>query len=141
MSTKTIIAWIGGVAQEVEVVETDYVPTMPTIEDRITNLEKQQPTTVSVTLLASNWTESTDENGDIIPKSWCQVVLQGSEYITECSKVDLQPSVTQLAIFHEKDLSFVAENDGGVITVFCVGQKPTNDYTIQSTVMEVVCDG
>lgn len=137
MSTKKIIAWINGSAQEVEVQERSYVAPTPTIEDRITTLEKQQTVTVSVTLLAANWAESIDENGDIIPKSWCQVVLQGSENITPFSKVDLQPSVAQLAIFHEKDLSFVAENDGGVITVFCVGQKPTNDYTIQSTVQEV----
>jgi hypothetical protein len=96
------------------------------------------PKTVSVTLLADNWTDGTDENGDLIPDSWCQVVLQGSDLITAYSQVDLQPSTGQLAIFHEKDLAFVAENDDGVITVFCVGQKPTSDYTIQATVTEVL---
>lgn len=98
------------------------------------------PKTVSVTLLADNWIDGTDENGDLIPDSWCQVVLQGSEFVTEYSLIDLQPSISQLAIFHEKDLAFVTENDGGVITVFCVGQRPTNDYTIQATVTEVKID-
>ena len=54
------------------------------------------------------------------------------------SKVDLQPSVEQLEIFHDKDIAFSTENDGGVVTVYAVGDRPTNDYTIQATIMEVV---
>lgn len=57
--------------------------------------------------------------------------------ITEYSQVDLTPSVEQLAIFHDKDLAFVAENEEGVVTVYAVGQKPENDYTIQVTITEV----
>lgn len=102
------------------------------------NFSQFMPKTVSVTLLASNWINGTDDNGDLIPDGWSQVVLQGNDLITPYSKVDLQPSTSQLSIFHEKDLAFVAENDDGVITVFCVGQKPTHDYTIQATVKEVV---
>ena len=56
---------------------------------------------------------------------------------TANSQVDLTPSVEQLAIFYEKDLTFVTENDGGVVTVYAIGQKPANDYTIQVTVTEV----
>jgi hypothetical protein len=59
------------------------------------------------------------------------------EGVTENSQVDLTPSVEQLAIFHEKDLAFVTENYGGVVTVYAVGQKPENDYTIQVTITEV----
>ena len=104
------------------------------------NFSRFMPKTISVTLLASNWIDGTDENGDLIPDSWAQVVLQGSEFITTYSQVDLQPSTSQLVIFHEKDLAFVTENDNGIVTVFCVGQKPTNDYTIQATVTEVISD-
>ena len=57
--------------------------------------------------------------------------------VTDKSLVDLQPSVAQLQIFHEKDLAFTTENDNGVVTVFAVGDKPANDYTIQATIMEV----
>lgn len=57
--------------------------------------------------------------------------------VTENSQVDLTPDVEQLAIFHEKDLAFVTENVGGVVTVYAVGQKPANDYTIQATIKEV----
>ena len=101
-------------------------------------LSRAAPKTVTVTMLASNWEECVDADGNSLENSWCQVVLQGSEDITVNSKVDLQPSTNQLAIFHEKDLAFVAENEDGVVTVFCVGQRPTNNYTIQATVTEVV---
>ena len=80
-----------------------------------------------VDLLASGWV------GEDSPYSQV-VVVTGA---TENSQVDLTPSVEQLAIFHEKDLAFVTENDGGVITVYAIGQKPTNDYTIQVTITEV----
>lgn len=57
--------------------------------------------------------------------------------VTEYSQVDLTPSVEQLAVFYEKDLTFVTENEDGVVTVYAIGQKPTNDYTIQVTITEV----
>ena len=57
--------------------------------------------------------------------------------ITANSKVDLNPSVEQLAIFHQKDLAFVTDNQGGIVTAYALGDKPTNDYTIQVTITEV----
>lgn len=58
--------------------------------------------------------------------------------VTDNSQVDLTPSVEQLVAFYEKDLTFVTENDGGVITVYAIGQKPANDYTVQVTITEVI---
>ena len=80
-----------------------------------------------VTLLASAW-----KGGNSL---YSQVVSIAG--VTENSQVDLTPSVEQLAIFYEKDLTFVTENDGGVVTVYAIGQKPMNDYTIQVTITEV----
>lgn len=80
-----------------------------------------------VTLLASAW------EGEESPYSQIVSIVGTTEY----SKVDLQPSVEQLTIFHQKDLAFVTENEDGVVTVFAIGDKPTNDYTIQATVTEV----
>jgi hypothetical protein len=57
--------------------------------------------------------------------------------VTENSQVDLTPSIEQLAIFHNKDLAFVTENVDGEVTVYALGDKPTNDYTIQVTITEV----
>lgn len=87
-----------------------------------------------ITLYADKWAQATDDR-------WYQEVEVTNYTITPNSKVDLQPSSEQLAIFHEKGLAFVAENEDGVVSVFCVGQVPANDYTIQATVMEVALDG
>lgn len=80
-----------------------------------------------VDLLSANWV------GDSSPYS--QVVT--IEGVTENSQVDLTPSIEQLVIFYEKDLGFVTENEDGVVTVYALGQKPINDYTIQVTITEV----
>lgn len=80
-----------------------------------------------VTLLASAWV------GEASPYS--QVVNIAG--VTENSQVDLTPSVEQLSVFHHKDLAFVTENADGVVTVYAIGDKPANDYTIQVTITEV----
>lgn len=81
-----------------------------------------------IKLLASDW------KGAESPYS--QVVAV--EDVSVNSMVNLQPSVEQLEIFHDKDIAFTTENDGGVVTVYAIGDKPKNDYTIQATIMEVV---
>lgn len=92
------------------------------------------PTPSYVTLYADKWQHDADNR-------WCQVVDVANTTITARSKVDLQPSAEQLCIFHDKDLAFVAENEDGVVTVYCVGQVPTNDYAIQAVITEVALDG
>jgi len=57
--------------------------------------------------------------------------------VTKNSQVDLTPSVEQLVVFYQKDLAFVTENEDGVVTVYAIGQRPANDYTIQATITEV----
>lgn len=81
-----------------------------------------------VTLLSAGWV------GNASPYSQI-VTISG---VTENSRVDLAPSVEQLAIFHNKDLAFVTENEDGIVTVYAIGQKPENDYTIQVNITEVV---
>jgi hypothetical protein len=80
-----------------------------------------------VTILANDWVGTDSPYSQV-------VTVEGA---TENSQVDLTPSVEQLAIFHEKDLAFVTENEGGVVTVYAIGQKPENDYNIQVTITEV----
>lgn len=62
------------------------------------------------------------------------VTVEGA---TENSQVNLTPSAEQMSIFYDKILAFVTENDDGVVTVYAIGQKPENDYTIQATITEV----
>lgn len=83
----------------------------------------------NVTLSSSAWkTEAENLHSQV-------VVIDG---ITSYSKVDLLPSVEQLAIFHNKDVAFVTENEDGVLTVYAIGDKPTIDYTMQAQITEVI---
>lgn len=81
----------------------------------------------TATLLANKWQGTTDPYSQVVS-------IAG---VTANSQVDLKPSVEQLAIFHDKDLSFVTENDGGIVTVYAIGDKPQNDYTMQVSITEV----
>ncbi len=86
------------------------------------------PIITSINLPSSAW-EGTDG-------LYSQVVA--IDGITAYSKVDLLPSVEQLAIFHNKDVAFITENEDGVVTVFAIGDKPLLDYTIQAQITEVL---
>ena len=80
-----------------------------------------------VTLYASKWVGSYSPYAQVVQ-------IYG---VTANSQVDLKPSVQQMSAFRQKDLAFVVENDGGVVTVYAIGQKPTNDYTMQVSITEV----
>jgi hypothetical protein len=90
-------------------------------------------TVVSPTPIASVTVRSDAWVGDSSPYS--QVVPLGG--ITENSQINLTPTVDQIAILYEKDITFVTENAGGTLTVYVFGQKPTNDYTIPADIVEV----
>jgi hypothetical protein len=85
------------------------------------------PRLSSVTIRASAWVGS--------DSLYSQVV--SIDGVTEYSKIDLLPSVEQLAIFHNKDVAFVTENDNGKVTVYAIGDKPLLDYTMQVQITEV----
>ena len=125
-----------GILLDKEYIESNDIATKEFVTDMLLSMvNKAAPTPASITLYANKWKQSDEEN------MWYQVVVVSNATITEYSKIDLQPSPEQLCIFYEKDLAFVTENEDGVVTVFCIGQKPTNDYTIQATVMEVTING
>lgn len=104
-------------------------PTLPiwqTIMNQIASLATTSIT--QVVLKSSAWITAADGLHSQV------VAIDG---ITKYSKVDLLPSVEQLAIFHNKDVAFVTENEDGVVTVFAIGDKPTQDYTMQVSITEV----
>lgn len=100
------------------------------LENKINNIVAKGASAriADVSLLANAWI------GNQSPYS--QIVT--IESVTPNTQVDLTPSIDQLCIFHNKDLAFVTENDDGVVTVYAIGQKPTNDYVIQATLTEVI---
>lgn len=110
----------------VHITEEDIAKIANAVAERVT-VQATSARIGYVTLLASKWVAS----GSYYSQ---KVTVNG---VTKNSQVDLTPSVEQLDVFHDKDLAFVTENDNGVVTVFAIGQKPTNDYTIQVTITEV----
>lgn len=91
------------------------------------SLSQTKARIANVDLLAANWVGATSPYSQVV----------SVEGVTEFSQVDLTPSIEQLVIFYEKDLGFVTENEDGIVTVYAIGQKPENDYTIQVTITEV----
>ena len=88
-----------------------------------------------VELLANNW-KPVENTERLYSQNVTITGVDESLDIKKC-QVDLTPSVEQLMVFYEKDLTFVTENEDGVVTVFAVGQRPENDYTMQVTLTEV----
>jgi hypothetical protein len=95
------------------------------------------PTPAYITLVPEAWQQVLDDRYEPIPNRYYQSVTVNNAVVTPNSKIDLQPSPADLAIFHEKDLTFTAINRGGNVRVCVIGQKPTNAYTMQVTVTEV----
>ncbi len=100
------------------------------------------PTRSFVNILggAKNWFSEKvfDAYNSVVGTRYGQVVNVNNAVITPNSKIDLQITSEQMVVFHEKDLAFVAENEDGVVTIYCIGSIPQNDYTIQAIVTEVV---
>jgi hypothetical protein len=90
--------------------------------------EKPSVRVSEITLLASAWAGTDGFYSQV-------VAIDG---ITKNSQVDLKPSAEQLVIFRQKDIAFSTENDDGIVTVFVVGDKPANDYTMQVSITEVI---
>ena len=85
----------------------------------------------SVTLLANAWVDGGDRYYQVVE-------LEG---VTPKTKVNLQPTPDQLVEFQNEVLAFMAENEGGVVTVYAIGDLPTGDHTIQTTLKEVDATG
>lgn len=79
-----------------------------------------------------------DGEDKIMKNRYVQFVKVINATVTPNSKVDIQPSPSDLTIFREKDITFTAINAGGNVRVCVVGQKPINQYTFNATVTEVV---
>lgn len=121
MSTKTIIAWVNGAAQEVNVPDVDY--TSPSI------ISAQISAIITtVTLPVADWA--------VYNISTYSQELSSS-FFTVNSMVDLQPTPEQLAVWQDDGLAFNTVNDNGAVTVYCAGGKPSEDITVQIKIQEV----
>ena len=87
----------------------------------------------TITLPAANWV------GDDTPYS--QVLAYGTiSGVTTNSKIDLQPNANLLEYLQEEEISLVAQNNNGKVTIYALNAKPTIDITIQATITEVIIE-
>lgn len=57
--------------------------------------------------------------------------------VTSATKVELNPTVSQILSLQSDDVALMAENDGGNVKIYSFGGKPSSDMTMQVTLMEV----
>lgn len=57
--------------------------------------------------------------------------------VTPATKVELNPTVSQISSLQSDDIALMAENDAGSVKVYSFGGKPSSDMTMQVTLMEV----
>lgn len=108
-------------------------PTDPNIQVWINTSEESTgiipvlPRIATITLAASAWTGSSEP--------YSQVVEINT--VTSASKIDLQPTAQQIVSLQNAETSLMVENNGGVVTCYAIGNKPTVDYTMQVLIQEV----
>lgn len=108
-------------------------PTDPNIKVWINTAEEGTgvvpvlPRVATITLAAASWTGSSSP--------YSQVVEINT--VTSATKVELNPTVAQIVSLQNDDIALMAENDGGVVTVYSFGGIPSSNMTIQCTLTEV----
>jgi hypothetical protein len=85
------------------------------------------PRIATITLKASAWT------GTAAP--YKQAVTINT--VTSATKVDLQPTASQLTALQQADISLMAENTNGSVYVYAFGGKPSSDMSMQVMLTEV----
>lgn len=98
------------------------------------------PKPISVTLYADKWEQVVDINGADVVDTYSQVVTVNNATITPNSKVDLQPNTDRLCKLYDWGIALTTENNEGIITVYAVGDKPSESFSMQATVTEILLD-
>lgn len=108
--------------------QEDFITKAQKILEEIKKTHNATGKIAFITLYADKWI-TVDEDW------YSQIVnIAGT---TNKSQVRIDLTVEQVIIFRKKDITFLVGNKNGIITVHCIGQKPTNDYTMQVTIEEV----
>lgn len=85
------------------------------------------PRVTTISLPKANWIGSAEP--------YHQVVSVNT--VTSATKIDLQPTAQQIVNLQNAEISLMIENNGGVVTCYAIGNKPTADYTMQVLLQEV----
>ena len=112
------------IGDRIDTLEEDVAAIEGDVSDILGNLRIKY---ASINLMSSNWT------GDG-PYAHA-VTIDG---VTKYSRIDLHPSIEQLAELADAKVTLVTENVNGSVTVWALNEKPAKDYTIQITIIEVM---
>lgn len=82
----------------------------------------------SITLTENNWVFSANYYYQDVPVGAC----------TPTSKVDLQPTYSQLATWQDDGLAFTTQSKDGIVRVWAIPDAPREDITVQISVQEVL---
>ena len=94
----------------------------------ILNVSNGAPKLATVTLNSENWSGSSNPY-------YQNVAING---VTNNSKIDLQPSASQIVELQNEDIMIMIENNNGAATAYAIGGKPTKNYTMQALITEVI---
>lgn len=83
---------------------------------------------ITITISANGWQGSNNLYSQVVE---CNDVSANS-------KLDLQPTPTQIAELQDAEISLMATNNNGIVTIYAIGNKPTVDYTMDVLITEVV---
>jgi len=130
---------VGGVAvsEQIEAAQIVYVgptrPTDPNIKVWINTAEEGTgivpvlPRVATITLSKASWAGNTEP--------YSQVVEINT--VTSATKIDLQPTASQIVSLQNAETTLMIENNGGVVTCYAIGNKPAVNYTMQVLLQEV----
>lgn len=65
----------------------------------------------------------------------------GVDGVSISSKVDVQIWPDQLALIGDQIITFMAANNGGIVTLYAFGDKPRTDLVLQAAVTETTAEG
>ena len=119
-------AWFAG---DIKIGGTGYDDTAALLLATQEFVLKYVPKVTSITLYADDWMLA---NG----VAYYQDVVVSC--VTPTSKVDLQPTYTQLAEWQSEGLAFTTVSANGVVRVWATDGTPREDCTVQITVQEVL---
>lgn len=119
---------------EDSVVKVDYAEqagNVPTTEEITAiadaRINANKPKIAIITLSASAWTGASNP--------WSQAINVSG--VTENSKLDLQPTAVQIVALQDSEITLMLQNDKGSVSAWAIGNKPTEDYTMQVLITEV----
>lgn len=137
VNTDSEIPTSSAVLSAIEAATEVYVgptqPTDPNIKVWINTSEEGTgvvpvlPRLTTVNLSKANWT------GSASPYSQDVTIAT----VTPATKIDLQPTASQIVQLQNADIALMAENSGDVVTIYSFGGKPSIDMAMQVLLTEV----